>query len=127
MPRPRSIPLGLVAQVAALAMLTGCGDDHRVEAQRCLDISDWQVVPDDRCEQPQADPRTRTGSAGGGRYFWHYGGQGYNVGDRPTGGSPIPSSSFRQVRVNSSASGHLGGSSVRGGFGSSGAHASGAS
>ena len=126
MPRPRSIPLGLVAQVAALAMLTGCGDDHRVvEAQRCLDISDWMVVPDNRCDQQQTEGRTRTGSAGGGRYFWHYGGQGYNVGDRPTGGSPVPSSSVRQVRVNSG--GHLGGSSVRGGFGSSGVHASGAS
>lgn len=126
MPRPRSIPLGLVAQVAALAMLTGCGDDHRTEAQRCLDISDWMVVPDDRCEQP-SDRRTRVGSGGSGRYFWHYGGQGDNVGDRPAGGSPIPSSTLKPVRVNSPSSGHLGGPSVRGGFGSSGAHASGGS
>jgi hypothetical protein len=123
MPPTRPIPLGLVAQVAALAMLTGCGDDHRVEAQRCLDIADWQVVPDDRCERP-SDSGARVGA---GRYFWHYGGRGYNVGDRPTGGSPIPSSTFKQVRVNSPASGHLGGPSSRGGFGSSAAHASGGS
>ena len=124
MPRARSIPLGLVAQVAAIAMLTGCGDDHRAEAQRCLDISDWMVVPDDRCEPQPADRGTRT-AGGSGRYFWHYGGNGYNVGDRPTGGSPIPNSSLRQVRVNSG--GHLGGPSSRGGFGSSGIHASGSS
>ena len=121
MPRQRSIPLGLVAQVAALAILTGCGDDHRAEAQRCVDISDWAVAPDQRCDQQQQGRST-----GAGRYYWYYGGRGYDVGEHPSGGSPIPNSSLRQVRVNSG-SGHLGGSSVRGGFGSHGSGASGAS
>jgi len=122
MPRHRPIPLGLVAQVAALALLTGCGDDHRTEAQRCVDGSDWAVVPDARCDEPQ---RSRTGATGPGRYGWYYGGTGYNVGDRPTGGSTVPSSDFNQVRVNSPA--HLGGPSSRGGFGTHGTGVSSAS
>jgi hypothetical protein len=123
MPRQqRSIPLGLVARVAALAVLTGCGDDHRTEAQRCVDGADWAVVADERCDEQQRASGSQTGAGGLGRYHWYYGGSGYNVGERPAGGSTVPNSSLNQVRVNSPA--HLGGPSSRGGFGSHGTGAS---
>jgi len=123
MRRGRVIDIPLVVEIAATAMLLGCGADHRGETQRCVD-TDWTVVPDDKCTQPSA------GSSGGapGRpsYGWYYGGTGTRIGDRVQGGGTIPPTSGAVVRPNSGGARMLvaGGGSTRGGFG---AHASGVS
>lgn len=119
MRRSRTIDIPLVVQVAATAMVLGCGADHRVEA-RCVD-KDWTVVSDEKCE-PGA---SRDGQApAGSRYGWYYGGTGTRIGDRVGGGTTAPPQSGSVVLPNS---GGIrapvgGGVSARGGFG---AHASG--
>src|SRR5262245_21342810 len=120
MKRSRVVDIPLVVNVAAAAILLGCGADHRLEAQRCV-TRDWEVVPDANCE---AQPSTPGHALVGRTYFWYYGGRGTRIGERATGGSTIPPSSGIVTRPNSG--GHAiavhGGVSTRGGFGS---HASG--
>jgi hypothetical protein len=120
MKRSRVVDIPLVVNVAAVAMLLGCGADHRLEAQRCV-TRDWEVVPDANCE---AQPVTPGQAPIGRTYFWYYGGRGTRIGERATGGSTIPPSRGIVTRPNSG--GHAmavhGGVSTRGGFGS---HASG--
>ncbi len=122
MRRSRVIDIPLVAQVAATAMLLGCGSDHRVEAQRCVD-ADWTVVHDDQCAEPGAN--LPGGAPARGSYGWYYGGTGTRIGDRADGGGTVPPTSGTVVRPNSGGVRTLvgGGVSTRGGFG---AHASGA-
>ena len=120
MKRSRVVDIPLVVNVAAAAILLGCGADHRLEAQRCV-TRDWEVVPDANCE---AQPSTPGQAPIGRTYFWYYGGRGIGIGERASGGSMIPPSRGMVTRPNSG--GHAfavhGGVSTRGGFGS---HASG--
>ena len=122
--RTKSLALPLVREVALVALLTGCGADHRTEVKRCVD-DQQRVVPDEQCEW--TDGRSPSSSAWGshGGRFWYYGGRGYAPGDIATGGSRTPTPGLTSVRP--SAPGHLGGPSARGGFGASGEAASGAS
>ena len=124
MKRSRVVDIPLVVNVAAAAMLLGCGADHRLEAQRCV-TRDWEVVPDANCE---AQPTTPGRAPIGHTYFWYYGGRGVGIGERASGGSMIPPSTGMVTRPNSGgyAIAVHGGVSTRGGFGShaSGGHAS---
>jgi hypothetical protein len=123
MPRARIIDVPLVVRVAAAAVLLGCGADHRVEAQRCVD-RDWTVVPDDRCEG--TPPPTTTHGSGG--YRWYYGGSGTTIGERAQRGSTVPPSEGVVTRPNSGGGKFIasGGPSARGGFGAtSSAHSGG--
>jgi len=105
-------------RVAAAAMLLGCGSDHRLEAQRCV-TRDWEVVPDAHCEAqgPSTPGRAPIGSS----YLWYYGGRGSSLGERVTGGSTVPPANGLVTRPNSGgyAIAVPGGTSTRGGFGSS--------
>jgi len=119
MRRSRVIDIPLVTQVAAMAMILGCGSDHRVEAQRCVD-ADWTVVPDDKCANPGAN--LPGGAPSHGSYGWYYGGTGTRIGERADGGGTVPPTSGTVVRPNS---GGVrvpigGGVSARGGFGAHG-------
>ena len=145
--RKRDISLTLVTQVASIALLIGCSEDHRAEVQRCTDNNGF-IVPDEKCEQVQAvtQPATTTTTRPGGGhvtvvntpspYRWYYGGSGMHVGESASGGSftPNPSNQF-VARPNASGGGMIidrnsgaavargTGSSIsvpRGGFGSSG-------
>jgi len=117
MKRSRVVDIPLVVRVAAAAVLLGCGADHRLEAQRCVN-RDWEVVPDANCE---AQPTTPGHAPIGHSYFWYYGGRGIGIGERASGGSTIPPSSGVVTRPNSGgfAIAAPGGVSTRGGFGSS--------
>jgi hypothetical protein len=120
MKRSRAIDIPLVVRVATTAMLLGCGADHRVEAQRCV-TRDWEVVPDANCDaQPTAPGRAPIGHS----YFWYYGGRGFGIGERASGGSTVPPTGGVVTRPNSGGGRFSapGGVSTRGGFGS---HASG--
>jgi hypothetical protein len=117
MKRSRAVDIPLVVRVAAAAVLLGCGSDHRLEAQRCV-TRDWEVVPDANCEgQPSTPGRAPVGS----NYFWYYGGRGFGVGERASGGSSVPPSGGVVTRPNSGgiAVAAPGGVSTRGGFGGS--------
>lgn len=97
----------VVMGVAMSALvLSGCSDGGQ---RRCVDPKTGQVVESYYC----AD---ETRSAYGGVHYWYYGGSGYRVGDRVTGGSNTPP-------AHGSGSTHLASSSgvARGGFGSSAA------
>lgn len=122
MKRSRVVDIPHVVNVAAAAMLLGCGADHRLEAQRCV-TRDWEVVPDANCE---AQPTTPGHAPIGRTYFWYYGGRGTGIGERAGGGSTIPPSSGMVTRPNSGGRTFSvsGGVSTRGGFGSqaSGVH-----
>lgn len=143
--RSTSITLSLVAQVASLALLMGCGEEQRVSAeqvQRCIDNRTSLVIADKHCEEEwtgssnQAkDPSTQTTPRGGGAvvhhyhpyYNWYYGGRGYDIGSRAEGGSPTPPG-FNTWRPN--APGNAGVSRTisaprGGGFGSTGVAVSG--
>ena len=124
MKRSRAVDIPLVMRVATAAVLLGCGADHRVEAQRCV-TRDWEVVPDASCEaQPTAPGRAPIGHS----YFWYYGGRGFGIGERASGGSTIPPTGGVVTRPNSGGGKFFapGGVSTRGGFGSiaGGAHSS---
>jgi hypothetical protein len=124
MKRSRAVDIPLVMRVATAAVLLGCGADHRAEAQRCV-TRDWEVVPDANCEaQPTAPGHAPIGHS----YFWYYGGRGFGIGERASGGSTIPPTSGVVTRPNSGGGRFSapGGVSSRGGFGSTagGAHSS---
>ena len=121
---PARIRLGLVPQVAALALLAGCGEDtERQEVARCVDAR-GTVTWDDRCTGAPSDPRS-PGPASGASHYWYYGGRGYNMGETVSGGSPTPTPGATQITRSSPAFGQVASAaSARGGFGSSGIQSS---
>jgi hypothetical protein len=122
---PARIRLGLVPQVAALALLAGCGEDaERQEVARCVDAR-GTVTWDDRCTGSPSDPRS-PGPASGASHYWYYGGRGYNMDETASGGSPTPTPGATQITRASPAFGRVASAaSSRGGFGSSGIRSSG--
>jgi len=118
------IRLGLVPQVAALALLAGCGEDaERQEVARCVDAR-GTVTWDDRCTGEPSDPRS-PGPASGASHYWYYGGRGYNMGETVSGGSPTPTPGATQITRSSPAFGQVASAaSSRGGFGGSGIQSS---
>jgi|GEM_PF-1348834 len=134
------IRIPLVMELAALALLMGCGSEHREEAKRCIDRTrpgtapgasqSWAVVPEDRCS-PEAEERYRR-SFGGSTvypypYQWYYGGHGYYPGGYATGGATAPTQGYRSVTPSTPgfSQSPASGASSRGGFGSAGgAHSS---
>ena len=121
---PARIRLGLVPQVAALALLAGCGEDtERQEVARCVDAR-GTVTWDDRCTGAPSDPRS-PGPASGASHYWYYGGRGYNMGETVSGGSPTPTPGATQITRSSPAFGRVAeAASARGGFGSIGSSGS---
>ena len=121
---PARIRLGLVPQVAALALLAGCGEEpERQEVARCVDAR-GTVTWDDRCAGAPSDPRS-PGPASGASHYWYYGGRGYNMGETVSGGAPTPTPGATQITRSSPAFGRVASAaSSRGGFGSSGIHSS---
>ena len=107
MKKSASVPLTILASVAALAM-SGC--NRRTEVQRCLD--DQQRIVDDRlCDQ------ARPYSGVYPHYHWWYGGaSGGRFGDTVMGGGSSLSPGFSSVRAGE---GGAHGGTSRGGFGSS--------
>jgi hypothetical protein len=81
----RSISLVLVPEIAAAAILAGCGADHRT-TQRCVDDR-LVVVEEERCEEQvrRGGSATSTGS----RYFWYHGGRGTTIGTSTSGGTAV--------------------------------------
>jgi hypothetical protein len=111
----RRISLSLILQVAAVALATGCGADHRTEVRRCVDDKDW-VVDESLCEQG----RRSIGPRGVTSYRWYYGGFGHYPGQYASGGQRTPTPGLASVKSGSSSTGFFGGRSSRGGFGSAG-------
>jgi hypothetical protein len=81
----RTISLVLVPEIAAAAILAGCGADHRV-AQRCVDERQV-VVPDEQCEEQSR--RIASGTASTGHYYWYHGGRGTSIGSSASGGTAV--------------------------------------
>ena len=100
MKRTSIVKLGLTSAVAAA--LGGCGQNH---AGRCVDYTD-RIVEERYCKDMEQS-RSRGFSTGYYPYRWYYGGLGYGIGSRAVGGGYAPSAQ--------------GGSTVRGGFGSTAA------
>ena len=69
--------------VMAALILSACGEDRR-----CVDAN-GVVVEDERCQKEEKD-RGRTDGGGRVYYRWYYGGSGYKVGSRASGGSYSP-------------------------------------
>lgn len=65
--------------IMATLILSACGED-----QRCVDAN-GNVVEDKKCQEEEKS-QTRSGG-GAGLYRWYYGGSGYGVGSRVSGGS----------------------------------------
>jgi hypothetical protein len=82
----RAISLVLVPEIAAAAILAGCGADQRT-AQRCVDER-LVVVHDENCEEQARRIRTGVGVSWG-RYYWYHGGRGTTIGTPASGGSAI--------------------------------------
>jgi hypothetical protein len=80
----RTISLVLVPEIAAAAILAGCGGDHRT-AQRCVDDR-LVVVEEERCEE---QARRRGSTATGSRYYWYHGGRGTTIGSSSSGGTAV--------------------------------------
>jgi hypothetical protein len=107
MKKSASVPLTILASVAALAM-SGC--NRRTELQRCAD-EQKRIVDDRMCDQRQ--PYTGMYP----RYHWWYGGaSGGRYGDAIVGGGGSPTAGFSSVRAGE---GGAHGGTTRGGFGSS--------
>ena len=121
---PTRIRLGLVPQVAALALLAGCGEDpEKQEVARCVDAR-GTVTWDDRCTGAPSDPRS-PGPAGGASHYWYYGGRGYNMGETVSGGTTTPTPGTTQITRSSPSFGRVASAaSARGGFGSIGSSGS---
>jgi len=81
----RRISLVLVPEIAAAAILAGCGSDHRI-AQRCVDERQI-VVPDEQCEEQSR--RIASGSSSTAHYYWYHGGGGTSVGSPASGGTAV--------------------------------------
>ena len=111
----RRISLSLLVKVAAVALATGCGADHRTEVRRCVDDTDW-IVDDSLCEQAGR----RSMGARPTSYRWYYGGGGHYPGQYATGGSRTPTPGLASVKPSAPTAGWFGGRSSRGGFGSTG-------
>ena len=69
--------------IMAALILAACGEDRR-----CVD-ADGIVVDEKKCREEEKD-RGRTGGSGTVHYRWYYGGSGYQVGSRASGGSYSP-------------------------------------
>ena len=82
----RTISLVLVPEIAAAAILAGCGADHRT-AQRCVDERQV-VVADDWCEE-QSRQIASGRSYSGPHYYWYHGGRGTTIGSPSTGGTAV--------------------------------------
>jgi len=119
MKKSKSVPLTILASVAALAM-SGCS--RKTELQRCVD-QQQRIVDDRLCDQQQSlqqqPNRTPYYPRAYYPYHWWYGGSsGGRFGDSIVGGAANPTRGFSSIRAGSSGSGAHGGTS-RGGFGSS--------
>jgi hypothetical protein len=113
MRKSQAVPLFLLA-AAALGTGPGC-DDHRREVRNCVDDQN-HIVSDQKCDHPGSYGGSYGGGPGGYRYV--YGGaSGGNMGDTVEGGNAEPEAGAEIV------SGETG--TVRGGFGSGEADASG--